>query len=240
MLRPHDFFDLASFEHAKLFQDLDYVWDALKEETFNSYLESLITGAGRRVEADVAPTSVLIGDDIVLGKGTIVEPGVCIYGPTVIGQNCHIRHGAYIRGEVIIGDGCVLGHASEIKHSIMLDKSQAPHFAYVGDSILGNRVNLGAGTRLSNLTMVSVKDPTTGARPTLKLKVAETIYDTGLPKFGAILADDVQTGCNVVTNPGCLVAPRTLVYPNVSLPKGFYAPDGVIKLRQTIEQADRI
>jgi len=114
----------------------------------------------------------------------------------------------------------------------LLPGAHAPHFNYVGDSILGRRVNLGAGTKLSNLTVISVKDQLTGKRPAIMLPIDGTVYDTGLAKLGAIMGDDAQTGCNSVLNPGVLLGPRCLVYPNASLPKGFYPADTIIKLRQ--------
>ncbi len=98
---------------------------------------------------------------------------------------------------------------------------------------------MGAGTKLSNLGMLSDKDPATGKRPTIQIEVPGRVYDTGLAKLGAILGDDVQTGCNAVLNPGCLVAPRTLIYANVSLRKGYYPPDSIVKLRQKIEVTPR-
>lgn len=133
--------------------------------------------------------------------------------------------------------GAILGHASEAKNSLFLPKSTAPHFSYVGDSILGHRVNLGAGTKLSNLGILSEKDKVTGKRPSIHLTINGTDYDTGLAKLGAILGDDAQTGCNSVLNPGCLIGRETLVYANASLRKGYYPPRSIIKLRQTIEIA---
>lgn len=233
MLKPTDFFDLTSFEHAQLFAHLDYVWEGL--HNLNAYLGQIFETRRLLIEGDIASSAKLIGDNIVIGPGTVVEEGACIFGPTYIGRNCHIRHGAYIRGQVIMGDGCILGHASEIKHSIMLNDAGAPHFAYVGDSILGARVNLGAGTKLSNLTLVSEKDSLTGKRPTLKITIDGDTFDTRLTKMGAIMGDDAQSGCNAVLNPGCLVGPRTLVYSNVSLRKGYYPPDSIVKLHQSVE-----
>lgn len=237
MLKPTDFFDLASFEHAELFANLEFVWEGL--HNLNIYLGQIFEQPRLSVEGDVAGSAKLIGDNIVIGPGTVVEEGACIIGPTYIGRNCHIRHGAYVRGQVIMGDGCILGHASEIKHSVMLNDAGAPHFSYVGDSILGARVNLGAGTKLSNLTLVSEKDMATGKRPTLEITVDGVTYDTGLTKMGAIMGDGSQSGCNAVLNPGSLVAPRTLIYSNVSLRKGYYPPDSIVKLRQSIEIAAR-
>ena len=116
----------------------------------------------------------------------------------------------------------------------------SPHFAYVGDSILGNRVNLGAGTKLSNLALTSLKDPGTGKRTTIRLEVNGQMVDTGLAKMGAIMGDDAQTGCNSVLNPGCVIGPRTLIYANISLRKGYYLPDTIIKLDQALSMLPRM
>lgn len=236
-LTPTAFFDLAALPHADLFAGLSFVWQAL--DRIAPYLDRTIAGSGQQIAGVVHPGALLGPGDIVIGPGSIVEPGAYIAGPTIIGANCEIRHGAYLRGGVILGDGCIVGHASEVKNSVFLPGAHAPHFAYVGDSILGRRVNLGAGTKLSNLTLVSAKDPTTGKRPTLQLSIDGELYDTGLTKMGAILGDDAQSGCNSVLNPGVLVGPRTLVYANASVPKGYYPPDSIIKLRQTLQTLPR-
>jgi bifunctional N-acetylglucosamine-1-phosphate-uridyltransferase/glucosamine-1-phosphate-acetyltransferase GlmU-like protein len=151
-----------------------------------------------------------------------------------------VRHGAYVRENVILLADSILGHASEAKNALFLPGAAAPHFAYVGDSILGHRVNLGAGTKLSNLGILSAKDGATGKRPTIRLTVGDQEYDTGLSKFGAILGDDVQTGCNAVLNPGCIVGPRTLIYANMSLRKGYHPADAIIKLRQNVRVMGRV
>jgi bifunctional N-acetylglucosamine-1-phosphate-uridyltransferase/glucosamine-1-phosphate-acetyltransferase GlmU-like protein len=120
-----------------------------------------------------------------------------------------------------------------------LPGAHAPHFNYVGDSILGHRANLGAGTKLSNLGILSEKDAVTGKRPSIHLTIDNQTYDTGLTKMGAILGDDAQTGCNAVLNPGTLIGPRTLVYANLSLRKGYHAADSIIKFRQNPRRVDR-
>jgi NDP-sugar pyrophosphorylase family protein len=163
-----------------------------------------------------------------------------VVGPAYIGAGAVVRHGAYVREHVILLAGSTLGHASEAKNALFLPGAAAPHFAYVGDSILGHRVNLGAGTKLSNLGILSEKDEMTGTRPTIKLAIDEREYDTGLSKLGAILGDDVQTGCNAVLNPGCIVGPRTLVYANTSLRKGYHPADAIIKLRQNVRVMERV
>ncbi len=236
-LSPQAFFDLSDFAHADVFGGLAYVWQALSR--IERYLADLIGGRGLDIAGEVQPGAFLGPGDIVIGPGTVVEPGAYIAGPTLIGAGCEIRHGAYVRGNVIAGDGSVIGHASEVKNSILLPGAHAPHFAYVGDSILGRRTNLGAGTKLSNLAIVSAKDPVTGKRPTIQLTIDGETFDTGLTKMGAILGDDAQTGCNSVLNPGVLLGPRTLVYANTSLPKGYYPGDSIVKLRQTLQTLKR-
>jgi bifunctional N-acetylglucosamine-1-phosphate-uridyltransferase/glucosamine-1-phosphate-acetyltransferase GlmU-like protein len=123
-----------------------------------------------------------------------------------------------------------------MKNSIMLRGAKAPHFAYVGDSILGHRVNLGAGTKLSNLPITSGS----GQRPSVNFETETDVIDTGLTKLGAILGDDVETGCNVVLSPGVVIGQRSLVYPGVCLAKGLYASDTIIKLRQERPTAVRV
>ncbi len=236
-LSPAAFFDLDPFPHAAIFAGCEFVWQALAG--IDAYLWQRLGGRGLDNEGEILPGAHLGPGDIVIGPGSVVEPGAYIAGPTLIGANCEIRHGAYVRGGVILGDGCVVGHASEVKNAIFLPGAHAPHFAYVGDSVLGRRVNLGAGTKLSNLTLVSAKDPATGKRPTLQLAIEGELYDTGLTKLGAILGDDAQTGCNSVLNPGVLLGRRSLVYANASVPKGFYPADSIVKLRQTLQTLPR-
>jgi NDP-sugar pyrophosphorylase family protein len=149
----------------------------------------------------------------------VVEPGALIKGPTIIGDNSEVRQGAYMRGNCLVGDRCIVGHTTEVKHSIMLDGSKAGHFAYIGDSILGNEVNLGAGTKLANLKIVDVE---------MKLRVEGEIYKTGLRKLGAILGDKTETGCNSVTSPGTLLGKASLVYPCVNVPGGFFPDRSIV------------
>ncbi len=240
MLRPEDFFDLEGYEFRALFDGSNYVWEALSK-VGRFALEYIMSVDGDNTIFGVVMEGAHIDDRnaVVIGEGTTVEPGAFIQGPAIIGKNCQIRHGAYIRGDVVIGNNCIVGHSSELKNAIMLDTAQCPHFAYVGDSILGRKVNLGAGTKLSNLPVVSEKDPVTGKRPSVKVTIDGVEYDTGLAKFGAVIGDGTQTGCNVVTNPGCLIGRNTLIYPNASLKKGYYPDNQIIKLRQEIVSVER-
>jgi NDP-sugar pyrophosphorylase family protein len=143
----------------------------------------------------------------------VVEPGALVRGPVIIGSNTEIRQGAYVRGNCIVGDRCVVGHTTEMKNAVMFNDAKAGHFAYIGDSVLGNNVNLGAGTKCANLKL-------TGSEVVVRAK--RKTYETGLRKFGVIFGDNVETGCNSVTSPGVLMGKSSLVYPNVNVPSGYY------------------
>jgi NDP-sugar pyrophosphorylase family protein len=236
LFRPDAFFDLSNPVVAVYFEGCDFVWDALPQ--IGRHVGRL-TGNQQTIRGTVMPGAHLSDQPIVIEEGAVVEPGAYIIGPAYIGAGALVRHGALVRENVIMLPGSMLGHASEAKNSLFLPNAHAPHFAYVGDSILGQGVNLGAGTKLSNLGVLSRKDAMTGKRPTIQLVVGGETYDTGLTKLGAILGDGAQTGCNAVLNPGCIIGPRTLIYANVSLRKGYYPADSLIKLRQTLEIVTR-
>lgn len=183
--------------------------------------------------AIIMPGAYLFDDKIIVGKRTVVEPGVLIKGPTVIGEDTEVRQGAYVRGNCLIGSGCIVGHTTEIKGSIMLNGSKAGHFAYIGDSILGKDVNLGAGTKLANLRMI----PGT----IMIVDNNRKIHKTGRRKLGAIIGDRSETGCNSVTSPGTLIGPRSVVYPGITVAGGHYIkgscimpPRGSVEVRTNI------
>jgi UDP-N-acetylglucosamine diphosphorylase / glucose-1-phosphate thymidylyltransferase / UDP-N-acetylgalactosamine diphosphorylase / glucosamine-1-phosphate N-acetyltransferase / galactosamine-1-phosphate N-acetyltransferase len=205
------FFDLAAFKHATLFSPSDPVWKAI--ELLESYLQGLTLGS---IEIDI-PSGVHLVDPhlISIGAGSVIEPGAYIKGPCVIGKECTIRHGAYIRGNLVAGDRCVIGHDTEIKNSILFDGAHAAHFAYVGDSILGNRVNLGAGVKCANFKFDGSQ---------VIVKGDGKVVPTGRRKLGAIIGDDAQIGCNAVLNPGTLVGKRARCYPTVNV--GGIIPQG--------------
>ena len=161
----------------------------------------------------------LFDDHIILGSGTVVEPGALIKGPTVIGNNTEVRQGAYMRGTCLVGNGCVVGHATEMKSSVLLDGAKAAHFAYVGDSVLGNDANMGAGTKLANLKMIP---------GSIAIRYDGKVYDTGRRKLGAILGDNTETGCNSVTSPGTLMGPSSIVYPTITVPGGYYPKRAIV------------
>ena len=184
---------------------------------------------------------VLLGNWIIweLSKPVVAQvQGYCLAGGTELATFCDFR---------IVAEDAQVGYPPVRAMGTMdimwapwhLPMTKAREFAYVGDSILGHHVNLGAGTKLSNLGVLSARDPATGRRPTIKLTIDGRDYDTGLTKFGAILGDGAQTGCNAVLNPGCIVGPGTLVYANASLRKGFHPAHSIIKLRQNLRAMER-
>lgn len=236
MFSPQDFFDLSDPYIAEFFDGCEFVWDVLLQ--LEAHIGRLV-GERQTIQGTVAPGAYMSDRPIFIEEGAVIEPGAYIEGPAFIARGAVVRHGAFIRENVIMLPNSILGHASEAKNSLFLPNAHAPHFAYVGDSVLGHNTNLGAGTKLSNLTLVSEKDKASGKRPTIKLHVNDEVYDTGLTKFGAILGDGAQTGCNSVLNPGCVLGKRALVYANLSLRKGYYPPDTILKLRQKTQTLPR-
>jgi UDP-N-acetylglucosamine diphosphorylase / glucose-1-phosphate thymidylyltransferase / UDP-N-acetylgalactosamine diphosphorylase / glucosamine-1-phosphate N-acetyltransferase / galactosamine-1-phosphate N-acetyltransferase len=217
------FFNLSQFSHADLFQDL-FPWLVLQQ--LNSYLGTQTLG---RHEGKVSSQAYIIHPELIsIGEGSIVEPGAYIQGPCLIGKHCVVRHGAYIRGNVLTGDHCVIGHDSEVKQAIFLNRAHAAHFAYVGDSILGNGVNLGAGTKCANFKL----DQTP-----INLHVQGQRIPTQMRKLGAIVGDKTQIGCNTVTNPGTLIGQEVHCYPCLNI-EGFIPSRSLIKsaMKPTIIQ----
>lgn len=217
---PQDFFDLSSFAHRALFEKEEPVWAVLQR--LKSYLLSKKLG---EVFGKILPGASLIESDLIfIGKGTVVEPGACIFGPCIIGEDCQIRHGAYIRGNVLTGNRCVIGHATEVKNAIFFDDAKAGHLAYVGDSILGARVNLGAGTKCANVRF---------DKKIVTVTMNGKKVETGLKKFGAIFGDDAQTGCNAVTNPGTLMGKGSRLGPCAVV-------KGVVPQNHTVKAAENV
>lgn len=217
------FFALDGFEHAALFRPERPVWEALAEP-----LDAYLAAWERWEMASPLHAGVhVLGGPIFIAPGCRIEPGAVLRGPMLIGEGCEIRAGAYLRGRVVLGKGCLVGAHTEVKGAILLNGARAPHQDYVGDSILGRNVNLGAGTILSNVKNIGREVSFQHAGQTVR---------TGLRKFGAVLGDNCRTGCNTVTNPGVLMGPGCVTYPNVSLRSGYYPPRTLIKLRQVQQQ----
>jgi NDP-sugar pyrophosphorylase family protein len=202
--------------------DPDAPW-ALLGDALDAILDGLPSDD---IRIRISPDVHLAGDKVVIGPGTKIGPGAVIEGPVYIGRDVEIRPGAYIRGGCWIGDGCVVGASTELKRAILLAHAKAPHLNYVGDSILGSHVNLGAGTILSNFRHDGreIRIPRNGRA-----------IATGRRKLSAVLGDGVMTGCNCVVHPGVVVGQGTQIYPGVQLRAGVYPERSLVKLRQEID-----
>ncbi len=199
--------------------DPDAPWSLLGEP-----LDLVLADLDDRHPASVPDPSVhLLGERIIIEPDASVAPGAVIEGPAWIGPGAHVRAGAYVRGGCWIGEGAVVGANTEIKRSILLPAARAPHLAYVGDSILGRDVNLGAGSVLSNFRHDGreIAIPTDGGP-----------IPTGRRKLGAILGDGVAVGCNAVLHPGVVMGRGSQTYPGVMLRSGVYGEGVLVKLRQ--------
>jgi NDP-sugar pyrophosphorylase family protein len=221
--RPSDFLDLDQTEHLPLFAKVENVWEALAQ--ISTYLQFRLKPAvlGRLVGRP------FISQAVFVGEGTIVEQGAFLQGPAWIGRNCHIRNGCYIRENVILGDGVVAGNSCEFKNSILFNGCEVPHFNYVGDSILGFKAHLGAGVILSNVKL---------DKSNVSVRTDDTTLDTGLRKFGAVIGDRAQVGCNSVINPGSLIGRDTILYPGCQF-RGILPARSVVKVVQTHQVTER-
>ena len=208
-----ELFDCGVSYLKELFASSSYPWEMLpKIKAYIRYLmENGIEGFTEIKEG------VLVGKNVTIAKTATVN------APLILGHNCEIRPGAYLRGNVITGSNCVLGNSSEFKNCILLDKAQAPHYNYIGDSVLGNRAHLGAGSICSNLK-------TDGSDVVIH---ADVEYQTGLRKIGGILADDADVGCGCILNPGTVLGKKTSVYPLNAL-RGVFPAGCIVKTNETV------
>lgn len=207
-LKTADLFDCKTPYVMELFENSTYPWDMLPK--IKDYIISVIFKG--------IPGYTQIGDMILAGENVTIHPSATIIGPAIIGDNTEIRPGAYIRGSVITGIGCVIGNSTELKNCILLDGVQVPHYNYVGDSVLGNKAHMGAGSVCSNLK-------SDGSNIVIH---ADTHIETGLRKIGGIMADGADVGCGCVLNPGTVIGKGTRVYPLTSL-RGVYDANSIVK-----------
>lgn len=201
--------NLAECFEKSIFDGLQYPWEALKE--IKSFLLEFAKGLPGDFER--------IDEFVWVGSGTKIEKTAMIKGPAIIGHDCEIRHCAFIRENVIIGNECVIGNSTELKNSLLFNKVQVPHYNYVGDSILGYKAHLGAGVICSNL-----KSDGTAVRLTYNGGCIET----GLRKFGAVVGDNVEVGCNSVLNPGTVIGRNSRIYPLTPV-RGFIPENHILK-----------
>jgi NDP-sugar pyrophosphorylase family protein len=217
---PADYLDLKQTDHAALFDGVLQAWEVLPK--IEAHLQDHLKPENR----GKAIGQPVIGERVYIGENTVIEPGVYIKGPAWIGPNCQIRHGAYIRENVIVGAGCVVGNSCELKNSILFNGCQIPHFNYVGDSILGAKAHLGAGVIVSNFKLNG---------DFITLRVGNAVLATGLRKFGALIGDGVEVGCNAVINPGSVLGRKSMIYPSVSW-RGVLGANSIAKSVDSVKE----
>ena len=204
------------FEHmeetiaAEIFKDRTYPWEVLPE--IGAFIQKL----GNTLSEEEYEKR---GEDIWVAKSAKVFPTAYIHGPAIIGKNAEIRHCAFIRGNAIVGEGAVVGNSTELKNVILFNKVQVPHYNYVGDSILGYKSHMGAGSITSNVK---------SDKSLVTIQAGEEKVKTGLKKMGAVLGDEVEVGCNSVLNPGTVVGKKSNIYP-LSMVRGYIPPCSIYK-----------
>lgn len=202
---------------SKLFQGVTYPWEALPR------IHDFIIELGKALPKDIYEER---GENIWVAKSAVVAPTACLNGPLIIDEDAEVRHCAFIRGNAIVGKGAVVGNSTELKNVVLFNKVQVPHYNYVGDSILGFKAHMGAGSITSNVK----------SDKTLVVVKGEGIsIETGLKKMGAMLGDNVEVGCNSVLNPGTVIGRNSNIYPT-SMVRGVIPADSIYKTRTEITE----
>ena len=200
---------------SKIFEGATYPWEVLPK------IEEFIKELGNTLSSEEYEKR---GEDIWIAKTATIAPTAYIHGPAIIGKNAEIRHCAFIRGKAIVGEGSVVGNSTELKNVILFNKVQVPHYNYVGDSILGYKAHMGAGSITSNVK---------SDKKLVVVKNKEEKIKTGLKKFGAMLGDNVEIGCGSVLNPGTVIGKNTNVYPLSSV-RGVVPSNSIYKKQNEI------
>lgn len=209
-MKTENLYDLKETIAASLLEKAEYPWEAL------GGIKAFILELGSRLSPERFEKR---GEDVWVAKSAVVAPTACINGPCIIDEEAEVRHCAFVRGSAIIGKKAVVGNSTELKNVILFNRVQVPHYNYVGDSILGFKAHMGAGSITSN-----VKSDKT----LVVVKTREAEVETGLKKFGAMLGDGVEVGCNSVLNPGTVVGKNTNIYP-LSRVRGFVPANSIFK-----------
>ncbi|MDE7163284.1 MAG: UDP-N-acetylglucosamine pyrophosphorylase [Clostridia bacterium] len=217
MIKIIDLYDLSHTIAGEYLKGFSYPWEALKG------IGALIVSLGEKLGADYTETA----PQVWIHKSAKIASTAYIGAPAIIGADTEVRPGAYIRGNALVGSGCVVGNSTELKNVILFDGVQVPHYNYVGDSILGYKAHMGAGSITSN-----VKSDKTNV-----VIHGDTEMATGLKKVGAMLGDFVEVGCNSVLNPGTVIGRRSSVYPLSSV-RGVIAADSIYKGRGNVVTRD--
>lgn len=214
-MRLEELFDFQKFAHKELFVEARNLWDPIG--SLDSYLKSFYE---------------VRKDKLLVGAETKIDPSAKIEGFAIIGKNCQVNEGVLLRDGVMIGDNCVIGHATEVKHSILLNDTNAAHFNYIGDSILGNNVNFAAGAIAANFKHNVQSE-------IVSINIDNKQVSTGLRKFGSLVGDGTQVGCNAVLDPGTIVGKNTLIYPLAAI-RGTVPEGKIVKYKQEYEIVDKV
>ena len=209
-LRTENLLDMSQTIASGIFEGLTYPWEALPK------IKDFIIKLGETLSEDVYQKT---GENIWVAKSAKVAPTAYLNGPLIICENAEVRHCAFIRGSAIVGAGAVIGNSTELKNCIIFNNAQVPHYNYVGDSILGYKAHLGAGSITSNLK---------SDKSLVTIPVGDERLETGLKRFGAIVGDNVEVGCNSVLNPGTVVGRNTNIYP-LSMVRGYVPEKSIYK-----------
>lgn len=213
LVKTKELYDCQTPYLQELFDGAEYPWEMLPQ----------IKGHIAKLLESGIPGYTLLKEGVLVGENVTIATTATIEAPAIIGSGTEIRPGAYLRGNVICGENCVLGNSSEFKNCVLLNKVQAPHYNYVGDSVLGNFAHMGAGSICSNLKSDNKAVVIHG----------DEEYETGLRKIGGILADHADIGCGCVINPGTVIGKNTSVYPLTPL-RGVYPADSIVKDAKTV------
>lgn len=216
-MQTENYLDLSKTIASEIFSGLSYPWEALPK------IKDFILNLGPKLPKDEFEE---IKENVWVSKEAVIANSAFIAGPTIICKGTEIRHCAFIRGSVVVGENCVVGNSTELKNAILFNNVQVPHFNYIGDSILGFKAHFGAGSIVSNVK---------SDKSNVSVLINGNKTDTGLRKFGAIVADYVEIGCNAVLNPGTIIGRNSNVYPT-SMVRGiigenmiFKAPGNIVK-----------
>ena len=204
-----EMYNLSETIAASIFDNAVYPWEVLKD------IKDFIMELGKSLPEDKFEKR---GDNIWIAKSATIAPTACLNGPLIIDEEAEIRHCAFIRGSAIVGKKCVVGNSTELKNVILFNNVQVPHYNYVGDSILGYKAHMGAGSITSNVK----------SDKTLVIVKSDDEIETGLKKFGAMLGDNVEVGCNSVLNPGTVIGPGSNIYPLSSV-RGLIPANSIYK-----------
>ncbi len=215
-------YDLSHTAAADFMKEYDYPWEVLP------HIKDIILALGEKIDRECPEDYEKRGDNVWIHKTATVFESAYINGPAIIGANTEVRQCAFVRGNALVGENAVVGNSTELKNVIIFDNVQVPHYNYVGDSILGYKSHMGAGSITSNVksdkTLVVVKGYD---------EFSDIHFETGLKKFGAMLGDFVEVGCNSVLNPGTVIGRHTNIYP-LSPVRGYVPENSIVKTGNVI------